>query len=150
MLISTRGRYALRLMVCIAKHNSDEYVSLRTIHEEEQISLKYLEQLARPLIRDGLLKSSRGKLGGYGLSRPADTIRVGDILRAAEGSTVPVNCVALEGTFDCPHEAYCHNAAFWVGLNDVIENYVDSVMLADLLRNKGVSKETPVCTKGGM
>lgn len=132
MLVSTKGRYALRLMVYIARAKTAEYVSLRVIAEKEGISLKYLEQLARSLLQAGLLKSSRGKTGGYGLALSAQSIPVGDILRAAEGSTNPVSCAALDADVDCPREPHCNIANFWVGLSDVIDAYVDGVMLSDL------------------
>ena len=98
MLISSKGRYALRLMIYIAAFGDAEgKIALREVADREDISLKYLEQLVRPLMHAGLLTSVRGKGGGYALARPADEIRAGDILRAAEGTTAPVACEGLEG-----------------------------------------------------
>ena len=98
MLISSKGRYALRLMIYIAAFGDEEgKIALREVAEREGISLKYLEQLVRPLMAAGLLRSVRGKGGGYMLARPADEVRAGDILRAAEGDTAPVACDGLEG-----------------------------------------------------
>lgn len=132
MLVTTKGRYAMRLMVYIASF-PERKVALREVAENEDISLKYLEQLAHDMVEADLLSSVRGHGGGYLLARPAETIRAGDILRAAEGTTVPVACAALEdGGVGCPRESTCSTIAFWTGLDDVIEAYVDGVTLADL------------------
>lgn len=133
MLISSKGRYALRLMIYIAAFGEDEgRIALREVADREDISLKYLEQLVRPLMHAGLLRSVRGKGGGYVLARPADTIRAGDILRVAEGTTAPVACEGLEGS--CTRADLCSTVRFWTGLDEVIERYVDGVTLAELAR----------------
>jgi len=134
MLVSTKGRYAMRLMVDVCRHCDEGTVALREVAEREGISLKYLEQLARSLVRDGLLNSVRGKGGGYVLARPAQEILAGDILRSAEGTTAPVACAELEAGAECPHATECPTLSFWSGLDDVIEKYVNSVTLADLSR----------------
>ena len=132
MLVTTKGRYAMRLMVYIASF-PDRKVTLTEASEEEAVSLKYLEQLARDLVACGLLKSVRGRGGGYSLARPANEITAGDILRAAEGPSTVVACSALEeGGPGCPRESMCSTVSFWSGLDDAIETYVDSVTLADL------------------
>ena len=133
MLISTKGRYAMRLMVRIANGGDHAKVSLREVADLEDISLKYLEQLARPLMQAGLLSSVRGKGGGYVLAKAPADIKAGDVLRAVEGTTVPVACAALEADVLCPRQSECGSARFWAGLDQVIENYVDSVTLADLM-----------------
>ncbi len=131
MLISSKGRYALRLMIYIAAFGDAEgRVALREVADRENISLKYLEQLVRPLMHAELLKSVRGKGGGYMLARSAEEIRAGDILRAAEGTTSPVACEGLEGA--CARSGLCSTVKFWTGLDDVIESYVDGVTLAEL------------------
>lgn len=133
MLVSSKGRYALRLMIYIAAFGDREgRISLREVAEREHISLKYLEQLVRPLMHAGLLDSVRGKGGGYVLSRPAEQMTAGDILRAAEGDTAPVACEGLEGS--CLRSDLCSTVKFWTGLEDAIDTYVDSVTLADLAR----------------
>lgn len=133
MLISSKGRYALRLMVYIAAFGGAEgRVALREIADREDISLKYLEQLVRPLMQAGYLRSVRGKAGGYALAKPADEIRAGDILRVAEGTTAPVACEGLDGA--CARAGLCSTVKFWTGLDTVIEEYVDGVTLADLAR----------------
>ena len=131
MLVTTKGRYAMRLMVYVSGF-PERKVTLREVAEKESISLKYLEQLARDMVEAGLLTSARGHGGGYMLSRPAEEIRAGDILRAAEGTTVPVACAALEEDGNCPRESECSTIAFWAGLDNVIERYVDNVSLASL------------------
>ena len=132
MLVTTRGRYAMRLMVYIASF-PERKVVLREAAENEGISLKYLEQLAHDMVAAGLLTSVRGHGGGYLLARPAQDICAGDILRAAEGTTSPVACAALEeGGAGCPREKECSTVSFWAGLDKVIESYVDNVTLADL------------------
>lgn len=132
MLVSTKGRYALRLMIYIARHVDEGKVALREVAADEDISLKYLEQLVRPLMQADLLHSVRGKSGGYVLAKEAAAITAGDILRAAEGSTAPVACLGLEST--CPRERECSTVRFWAGLDAAVEQYVDGVTLADLAR----------------
>jgi Rrf2 family protein len=132
MFVTTKGRYAMRMMAYIASSPSPK-VTLREVAEGEMISLKYLEQLAHALVEEGLLVSSRGHGGGYALARPADQVKAGDILRAVEGTTSPVACAALEEDGSCPRENMCSTVAFWAGLDQVIEAYVDGVTLADLV-----------------
>lgn len=135
MLITTKGRYAMRLMIYMAA-NTDRKVALREVAEQENLSLKYLEQLAHEMVSANLLVSVRGHGGGYQLSRNASDIRAGDVLRAAEGSTTPVACAALEEGNECPREDVCSTISFWSGLDEVIENYVDGISLADLIQNR--------------
>lgn len=131
MLISSKGRYALRLMIYIAALGGSEgKIALREVADREKISLKYLEQLVRPLMQAGLLKSVRGKGGGYMLAKPAEDVRAGDILRAAEGTTAPVACDGIDNS--CARSDLCSTVRFWRGLDDVIETYVDGVTLAEL------------------
>ena len=144
MLITSKGRYALRLMIYIAAFGGDgaegsatgsspaAKISLREVSERERISLKYLEQLVRPLMAAGLLKSVRGKGGGYVLGKPAGEIRAGDILRAAEGDKSAVACEGLEGA--CGRSDLCSTVRFWTGLENAIDSYVDGVTLAELAK----------------
>lgn len=143
MLISSKGRYALKLMIYIAAIGGDPVeeskkgaaqtkVSLREVAEREGISLKYLEQLVRPLMNAGLLRSVRGKGGGYVLAKPAADVRAGDILRAAEGERSTVACEGLDGT--CGRSDLCSTVKFWTGLEETIDVYVDGVTLAELAR----------------
>ena len=136
MLITTKGRYAMRLIIRIAQQGPGGKIPLRKVAEEEDISLKYLEQVVRPLMAAGLVRSVRGKGGGYALARDAADIRAGDVLRAAEGSTVPVVCLALEdGSDGCPRKDACTTVRFWAGLDEVIEQYVDSATIADFVEH---------------
>ncbi len=132
MLISSKGRYALRLVICIAAFGgSEKAMSLREVAEREGLPPKYLAQLVRPLVKEGFLRSVRGKDGGYTLARPAHEMSAGDVLRAVEGSTAPVACEGLEGT--CARIGLCSTANFWAGLDEVIESYVDGATIADFI-----------------
>lgn len=132
MLVTTKGRYAMRLMAYIASF-PDRKVTLREVAENEALSAKYLEQLAHDMVKADLLKSVRGHGGGYTLARDAESILAGDVLRATEGTTAPVACAALEEDGPgCPREHLCSTIDFWSGLDRVIEDYVDGVTLADL------------------
>lgn len=133
MLVTTKGRYAMRLMTYIANF-PDRKVALREVAENESLSVKYLEQLAHDMVRAELLKSVRGHGGGYMLARDASAITAGDVLRATEGTTVPVACAALEEDGPgCPREQTCSTIEFWAGLDKVIEDYVDGVALSSLV-----------------
>lgn len=132
MLVTTKGRYALRFMMNMVRRGAQGKTSLREISEDEDISLKYLEQLVRPLVRQGFLRSVRGKGGGYILAKDPGDIRAGDVLRAVEGTTVPVACMGLDADSSCPRSGDCTTVRFWAGLDDVIERYVDGTTLADL------------------
>ena len=131
MKISTKGRYALRLAIDVAQQQGAGPVALRESAERQNISLKYLEQLASHLVHAGVLNSSRGAHGGYVLAKDASDLTAGDVLRASEGSTAPVACLE-EGFGVCPLRDQCATIGFWEGLDAAIEQYVDSVSLADL------------------
>ena len=131
MKFSTKSRYALRLMAELARYAPGTTVSLKEISERQNLSLKYLEQIVTPLARVGLVKSERSSQGGYRLSRPAAQITAGDILRAVEGEIVPVPCLATSAE-SCPHRAQCETLGFWEGLNQVINQYIDSATLEKL------------------
>ena len=133
MMVTTKGRYAMRLMTYIANF-PDRKVALREVAENESLSVKYLEQLAHDMVRAELLKSVRGHGGGYMLARDASAITAGDVLRATEGTTVPVACAALEEDGPgCPRVQTCSTIEFWAGLDKVIEDYVDGVALSSLV-----------------
>ena len=135
MLISSKGRYALRLMIYIAALGDVEgKIALREVADREHISQKYLEQLVRPLMKAGLLKSVRGKGGGYMMAKDPSEVRAGDILRAVEGSTAPVACDGIDNS--CTRSDLCSTVKFWRGLDDVIEKYVDGVTLAESLQQE--------------
>ena len=132
MVISTKGRYALSLMIDIAMQESSEPVSLHAVSDRQNISLKYLEQLASPLCRAGLLVGIRGAQGGYIIAKDPALITAGDILRAGEGTMSPVTCLASEVN-ECPKVGNCLTLGFWTGLDQAITDYIDGVSLADFV-----------------
>ncbi|MEE8716423.1 MAG: Rrf2 family transcriptional regulator [Coriobacteriales bacterium] len=142
MLVSTKGRYALRMMIDIARNSDHGPVSLREIGERQGVSAKYLEQLARLLYSAGLLVGSRGQGGGYSLAKPAAEILAGDIIRATEGTVAPVACLARTDTV-CPRACYCETNRFWTGLDRVITEYVDSYTLEDLVQMQDSDEVVP-------
>ncbi len=134
MKISTKGRYALRLMIDLAQHNAGEYIPLKDISVRQQISAKYLEQIVVQLARAGFVKSTRGAQGGYQLAKMPSEYTVGDILRITEGSLAPVACLE-HNPIDCERAEDCVTLDFWRGLYDVINKYVDGTTLEDLAKN---------------
>ena len=132
-MISTKGRYALRVMLDLAEHCADGYIPLKEIAHRQDISEKYLEIVLKVLVRNNLLTGLRGKGGGYRLACPAAQCTVGDILRAAEGSVAPVAC--LEGDAEpCPRRQHCAALPVWTELNRRIDEYLDSVTLEQVVR----------------
>lgn len=131
MKISARGRYALRLMVDLARHDTGEYISLRDVSERQNISLKYLEQIVGALNKAGFLRSVRGPQGGYRLSRRPEEYTAGEILRLMEGSLAPVACLEDKPN-RCPRYGECSTIHFWEGFYSRIEEYVDSKTLREL------------------
>lgn len=129
--ISTKGRYAVRLMTDIAENMGDGYVSLKDTAERQGVSLKYLEQIVTMLCRNGFLDSQRGAQGGYRLAKPAGECVVGDILRATESGIAPVACLE-DGAEECPRSEECPTIGLWTGLYNVINDYLGSVTIADL------------------
>ena len=136
MKISTKGRNALRLMLDLAIHQADGPVSLKTISIRQGVTVKYLEQIVPCLSRAGYLKSFRGVGGGYQLAKAPEEYRIGDILRAAETSLAPTACIT--GSQSCDRCDECLTRPFWIGLDQAIAHYVDSVTLADLLRENNL------------
>lgn len=140
MKISTKGRYAVRLMFDIALHSNGENVSLKDISKRQDISLKYLEQIVNVLSKAGLLRSQRGAQGGYRLTKKPEEYTLGDILRVTEGEMAPVSC--LEGKENqCPKAAACPTLKFWEGLYKTITDYIDGTTIADLIRDNKTSIE---------
>lgn len=131
MKISTKGRYALRIMVDIAQNGKDNYVSIKSISERENISSKYIEQIISKLSKAKLLKTCRGQQGGYMLSKKPSDYKIGEILRVSEGNLNITDCVS---DYDCPRKKSCNTYFFWEGLDKVINEYADSFTLEDLLK----------------
>ncbi|MGM9563088.1 MAG: RrF2 family transcriptional regulator [Faecousia sp.] len=132
MLVSTKGRYALRVMVELACHGREEYVPLRTIAQQQGISEKYLESILTVLSKAGVIDGLRGKGGGYRLNREPKDYSVGEILRLAEGTLAPVSCLDCKPN-KCERAASCRTLPMWEKLNTLISNYLYSVSLADLI-----------------
>lgn len=132
MKISAKGRYALRLMIDLAEHNTGEYIALKDVSARQEISMKYLEQIITPLSKAGLLKSTRGPQGGYRLMRDPKDYTVGDIIRIMEGKMAPVACLEDDPN-ECSRMDECATIEFWQGLYTVINQYIDSVTLGDLV-----------------
>ena len=132
MLVSTRGRYALRMMVDLAEHQGDGFVSLKDIAKRQEISKKYLEQIVPVLNLFGLVQTARGYQGGYRLAKAPAEYTVLEILEATEGSMAPVSC--LEGdTNVCPRQDDCLTLAVWDGLYKVVNEYLAGITLQDVL-----------------
>lgn len=133
MLISTRGRYALRVMIDLAEHRSEDYVPLKEIAQRQELSEKYLESIIKLLVKENLLRGLRGKGGGYKLTRSPDLYTVGSILRLTEGTLSPVTCLE-EGAVHCGRMAECRTLPVWQGLDKAIYDYLESYTIADLMR----------------
>ena len=132
MKISTKGRYALRLMIDLAMNSVGEPVRLKDVAKRQGISEKYLEQIISVLNRAGYVKSIRGAQGGYLLRRAPEEYTVGMILRLTEGSLAPVTCVE-DGDFPCERQENCVTVILWKKINDAINSVVDSITLQDLV-----------------
>lgn len=132
MKISTKGRYALRLMLDLAQHGNQGFTALKDIAERQDISKKYLEQIVPLLSRAGMLRTTRGYQGGYMLAGDADKITVGDILRVTEGSLAPVSCLD-DAENMCRRAQDCMTLGVWEGLYTVVTDYLDSITLRDII-----------------
>lgn len=132
MMVSTKGRYALTVMVDLARRSESGYVSLSDIAESENLSMKYLESIIAILNKGGMLKSLRGKNGGYMLAREPKDYSINEILLLTEGTLAPVNCIMQDGV-QCDKAATCSTLPLWAGLDRVIENYLKGVTLEDII-----------------
>ena len=132
MMISTKGRYALRVMIDLAEHDNGEYVVLMDIAEREELSEKYLEGILAALSRAGFVKATRGRGGGYKLARAPETYTVGSILKLTSGSFAPVSCLGEEENH-CQRAGKCNTLPMWTKLNELISDFFESITLADLM-----------------
>ena len=132
MKISTKGRYALRMMLDLAEHQNNGYIALKDIAERQGISKKYLEQIVPLLNKSDVLQTSRGYQGGYRLAKSPDKYTVGDILRITEGSLAPVACLDHDPN-PCNRSQYCMTLDVWKGLNKSITAYLDGITLQDII-----------------
>ena len=138
MIVSTKGRYALRVMRCFAQRGSDEYVPLKEIAEAEGISQKYLESIMTILSKAGFVDALHGKGGGYRLNRPIEDYTVGSILKLTEGSLAPVSCTT-QGAAACSRSTCCQTLPMWERLEKMIDEFFEGITLADLLRDGGAT-----------
>lgn len=132
MMISTRGRYALRFLLDLASQGDNEYIPMRVVAERENISLKYLEQIVPIFSKNHLVDVSYGKGGGYKLSRKPGEYTVGEILRLTEGDLAPVSCLGCESEV-CERADHCKTLPMWREFNDITNKYFDGVTLASLM-----------------
>ena len=132
MKISTKGRYALRMLIDLASHNNGEFIALKEIAERQNISKKYLEQIIPVLSKSNIVITNRGFKGGYKLAKDPSKYTIGEILRLTEGSLSPVPCLDYD-PIGCERIRECSTIEFWKGLKSVIDKYVDSVTLKDLI-----------------
>lgn len=132
MKISTKGRYALRMLVDLAEHRGEGYISLKDIAERQEISRKYLEQIIQIFNRTDVLRVGRGSQGGYMLAKSASQYTVGEILRMTEGSLAPVDCVD-QCPNECSRSGVCPTLPVWRGLAKVVNEYLDGITLQDLV-----------------
>ena len=136
MMISTRGRYALRIMVDLAENQHEDYITLKEIAERQEISEKYLESIVKDLVRGKFVTGLRGKGGGYRLSLPPDEINVLEVLQLTEGTLVPVACLE-EGSAPCTRALICRTLPLWKGLDRVVREYLGGFTVQDLIREGG-------------
>ena len=135
MLVSTRGRYALRVMIELAEHNSDGYIPMKESAERQDISLKYLEKILPALAKNNFIEGVHGKGGGYKLTKAPKQYTVGCILRLTEESLAPVSCLE-PGATACSRAAECRTLTLWQGLDKVINEYLDQITIADLMQRE--------------
>lgn len=132
MKISTKGRYALRMLIDLAEHENDGFIALKDIAQRQGISKKYLEQIVPILNKTNILQTNRGFQGGYRLAQKPDKYTIGMILRLTEGSLSPVSCLDQD-PIQCERYSECVTLPIWKGLNKAINDYVDSITLQDVL-----------------
>lgn len=135
MMISTRGRYALRVLIDLAEHRRDSFITLKEVAARQDISEKYLENIVKELVRSGMLDALRGKGGGYRLGREPEQINVLEVLTLMEGTLVPVACLE-EGSRPCERATGCRTLSLWRGLNEVVSDYLARFTIRDLMRRE--------------
>ena len=137
-MISTRGRYALRVLIDLAEHRNGSYIPMKDVADRQDISLKYLERIVPVLTQSGFIEGVHGKGGGYRLVKSPDKCTVGDILRLTEGDLAPVACLA-KGAAPCARAAECRTLAMWQKFNTMINSYFDGITIADLMNSSSAS-----------
>ena len=132
MNVTSKGRYALRIMIDLAQHRDEGYISLKTISDRTQLSMKYLEMIVGNLKKAELVDSTRGKEGGYKLNKTPQEYSIGEVLRCIEDNLAPVACIK-EGEIQCDRSGACLTVPMWKELDDITNAYLDTVSLEDLL-----------------
>lgn len=141
MKISTRGRYALRIVIDLAEHQGDkEYIAMKDIAKRQEVSLKYLEKILPQLVKGDIIEGVHGKGGGYKLLRKPANYSVGEILRLTEGELAPVACLESDSE-NCERKEQCRTLKMWKGFYQIINNYFDSISIADLMDCTNVKNE---------
>lgn len=133
MMISTRGRYCLRVMIDLAEHQGEGYIRMKDVADRQGISLKYLEKILPVLAKNDIVDGIQGKGGGYRLCRAPENYTLGEILRLTEGTLAPVACLEC-GAASCDRAAECRTLPVWTELDRRVNEYLDSVTLADILK----------------
>ena len=137
MMVSTKGRYALRVMIDLAEHCDGGYIAMKEVANRQSISLKYLEKIMPLLVGGNLVEGVHGKGGGYRLTKPPEEYRIGEVLRLTEGDLAPVACLECSAT-PCERHEDCRTLPMWSELNDRINGYLDSVTIADLMKSEAI------------
>lgn len=137
MLISTRGRYALRVLIDLAENQNEHHIPMKDVAKRQALSLKYLERILPALVKDGLIEGIHGKGGGYKLTRSPEEYRIGDILRLTEGDLAPVSCLEC-GAEPCDRAEECKTLKMWTDFHKLINDYFDGITLADLMQSNTV------------
>lgn len=132
MLVSTRGRYAIRVMIDLAEHMNGKYIPMKEIADRQDVSLKYMTKIMQALTKSGMLDGQHGKGGGYKLNRDPEEYRVGDILRLTEGTLAPIACID-ETDCKCDRSFECRTRPMWNELDKLISEYLDGITIADLM-----------------
>ena len=132
MLVSTRGRYAIRVMIDLAEHMNGKYIPMKEIADRQDVSLKYMTKIMQALTKSGMLDGQHGKGGGYKLNRDPEEYRVGDILRLTEGTLAPVACID-ETDCKCDRSFECRTRPMWNELDKLISEYLDGITIDDLM-----------------
>ena len=133
MLVSTRGRYALRVLLDLAEHYSGNYIPMKDVANRQELSLKYIEKIMPLLTKDALVEGVHGKGGGYRLTKPPGDYRVGDILRLTDGDLAPVACLGCDAK-PCERAAECRTLPMWSNFYKMVNDYFDGITLSDLMK----------------
>ena len=135
MIVSTKGRYALRVMIDLAEHQNESYIPMKDVANRQHVSLKYMEKIMPVLSKNNLVEGVHGKGGGYRLTRTPDSYTVGEILRLTEGDMAPVACLEC-GAVPCDKTSDCRTLPMWTDFYRLINEYFDAITIAELMKNK--------------